>query len=107
MTQNLFGKEVNQNLELEKDFQERVSHYARLKGWHIYSVPDSRRASLAGFPDLTMFRHGQLVFAELKREKGRVSDAQKLILAELELIPCAKVYLWRPSDWDDIVLALK
>jgi len=105
--ENLFGKDVNRDLELEADFQERVTTHAKLKGWKIYSVPDSRRVTLAGWPDLTMFRNGQLIFAELKREKGRVSEGQKIIMAELALIPCAKVYLWRPSNWDDIVLALK
>ena len=107
MTQNLFGKEVNRNLELEAAFQQRVVEVAQLYGWRVFSIPDSRRVSIAGWPDLTLFRKGKLIFAELKREKGRVSEAQKMVMAELALIPCAEVYLWRPSDWDELVRILK
>jgi hypothetical protein len=107
MTNNLFGKDTNRELELEKEFQDRVASLARIHKWKCYSVPDSRRATLSGFPDLTLFRNGRLIFAELKREKGRVSPAQKDIMDELAKIPCASVYLWRPSNWDEIIKILK
>jgi len=109
MTDPLFGKVAWKDTELEKDFQERVCHLARLYHWRIYSIPDSRRVSMAGYPDLTMWNVEQkrLIFAELKREKGKVSESQKIVLSELgQLVQC-EVYVWRPSDWDSIIEIMK
>lgn len=103
----LLTPEQTANLELERDFQRRVESYARLEGWRVYSIPDSRRVSLKGYPDLTMWRDGEVIWAELKREKGRVSPEQVLVLDELRLVPCADVYVWRPSDWDFIMERLR
>ena len=108
-TDPLFGKVAWRDTELEKDFQERVCHLARLYHWRIYSIPDSRRVSMAGYPDLTMWNVQQkrLIFAELKREKGKVSESQKIVLSELgQLVQC-EVYVWRPSDWDSIIEIMK
>lgn len=91
------------NLELEKDFQQRVVQLANLLGWRVYSVPDSRRASMAGYPDLTLWKpNKRLIFAELKREKGKVSASQEETLRELNSIRGLTAYVWRPSDWDEI-----
>ena len=108
-TDPLFGKDSMRDAELEKDFQERVCHLARLYQWRIYSVPDSRRVSMSGYPDLTMWNIQQkrLIFAELKREKGRISESQKIVLEELKTLVHCEVYLWRPSDWDSILEILK
>jgi hypothetical protein len=109
MSDPLFGKGTWRDTELEKDFQERVCHLARLYHWRIYSIPDSRRVSMAGYPDLTMWNVEQkrLMFVELKREKGKVSESQKIVLSELsQLIQC-EVYVWRPSDWDSIIEIMK
>ena len=97
------------DLELEKDFQRRVEEYARLEGWHVYSVPDSRRVSLSGYPDLTMWRvlDKRLIFAELKREKGRLRPQQEGILEELRQLGVAEVYVWRPSNWNEILDTLR
>jgi len=97
------------DLELEKDFQRRVEEYARLEGWHVYSVPDSRRVSLSGYPDLTMWRvlDKRLIFAELKREKGRLRPQQEVILEELRQLGVAEVYVWRPSNWNEILDTLR
>ena len=108
-TDPLFGKSKWKDTELEKDFQERVCHIARLYGWRIYSIPDSRRVSMAGYPDLTMWNVEQkrLIFAELKREKGKVSESQKIVLSELgQLVQCV-VYVWRPSDGVSIIEIMK
>jgi len=102
-TDPLFGKKVWKATMLEAEFHEQVATLMRLNGWSVYSVPDSRRVSLAGYPDITAWSGNRLIFAELKREKGRTSPAQDEVLAELRQIPCAEVYLWKPSDWDTIV----
>ena len=90
-------------LESEKEFQERVIYAARLHRWKVYAIPDSRRATIAGYPDLTMWRGARLLFVELKREKGKLSPAQVTVLDELRLLESAEVYVWRPSDWDSLV----
>jgi len=97
--------------ESEADFQHRVVTLARLKGWSVYAVPDSRRATMAGYPDLTMFNPQlrRLIFAELKREKGKLAPAQVDVLARLVKVATKvafEVYVWRPSDWDAIVKTL-
>ena len=103
VTDPLFGKKKFLNLELEKDFQERVVTLLGLYGWKVYAVPDSRRVTLAGWPDLTCYhvKQRRTMFIELKREQGRVSVGQKIVMSELESIG-HEVYLFRPSDWDRI-----
>jgi hypothetical protein len=110
--QELFTGKDLANLETEKEFQKRVTDVARINGWTCYSIPDSRFATLSGYPDLTMWRSSdqRLIFAELKREKGRLRPAQDVILEELRnLAPRikAEVYVWRPSHWTEILLTLK
>jgi hypothetical protein len=106
-TPDLFTGAGLERIELERDFQDRVTSLARINGWTVYSVPDSRRASLAGYPDLTMWRGQRLIFAELKREKGRVSPQQVIIMDELRQLPMVEVFLWRPSHWNEIVETLR
>lgn len=98
---SLLSGEQLAKLELEKDFQQRVVQFARLNGWKVYAVPDSRRATLAGYPDLTMWhpKQGRILWAELKREKGKTSPAQDEVIEELRKSG-AEVHVWRPSDWD-------
>lgn len=105
---SLLSGEQLKSLELEKDFQERVCTFARLNGWKVYAIPDSRRATLAGYPDLTMWnvKQKRIVWAELKREKGKTSPAQDMTIQELQIVGC-EVYVWRPSDWDEITKILK
>ena len=84
----------------EKDFQAAVIDYAHLCGWLVYHTYDSRR-SQEGFPDLVMVRPPDAIFAEMKSEGGKVTEAQSHWLdwlAECGLI----VRVWRPSNWPDI-----
>jgi len=103
VTDPLFGKAKWKDTELEKDFQDRVTEMLVYNGWRVFSIPDSRRATVKGYPDLTCWhpKTNRLVFIELKREKGRVSPEQKIVLEELGRI--TETYLFRPSDWIKIV----
>jgi len=84
----------------EKDWQRQVVELARLVGWqHVYHTHDSRR-SAHGFPDLALVRE-RLILVELKRETTRPTDAQTDWLTALAAAG-AEVYLWRPSDLDEI-----
>ena len=109
----------------EKDFQRQVLVVAKACNWSVWHIPDARQqvggklvgARLAaGLPDLVLVHraHG-FVFAELKREKnGRVRPAQKVALgkmAEAAMVTTmggakVRVHLWRPSDYDEVVLPL-
>ena len=84
----------------EADFQRAVIDMARLHRWLVYHTQDSRR-SAPGFPDLTMVRDGKVIFAELKTDKGQLTEDQYLWLIELEAAQ-VKVFVWRPSDWREI-----
>ena len=86
----------------EEQFLQQVKKLANNNDWLCYHTRNSR-GSDPGFPDLVLVRSGRLVFAELKRERGKVSVAQALWLAELAFNDHTEVYTWRPSDWDTIV----
>jgi hypothetical protein len=108
----------------EDALQEQVLHIAELYGWLAYHTHDSRR-SQPGFPDLVLIRSPELIFAELKSERGRVRPDQAKWLAHLTGLTvevenvlahltavggnsslAIDSYVWRPSDFDDIVARL-
>lgn len=81
----------------EEAFQEAVVQQAELKGWWWWHDNFSRR-NKPGLPDLILVRPPRLLFVELKKQNGRVSPAQKAVLAMLEQCPGVETYVWRPSD---------
>lgn len=99
----------------EAEWQTTVEDLARVYGWRVYHTRDSR-GSEPGFPDLVLVRPPRLIFAELKRERGRVSPTQQSWLQALDAVartvdallletdpgrpdsPVA-VRVWRPSDF--------
>jgi len=86
----------------ETQFLKSVVSVAEDGGWLVYHTYDSRR-SQAGFPDLVMTRAGRTIFAELKSQKGRIKAAQQNWLDELRKTKGLEVFLWRPSDMDEVV----
>lgn len=95
----------------EGAFQKDVIHVAALNGWdahHIrpglYGGGHYRTDGLKGMPDLILIgRHGQgILWAELKTEKGKVSEIQHERMAQL-LNNGQEVYVWRPSQMQLIV----
>lgn len=88
----------------EKQFQAQVMQLAKLRGWNCYHTHDSRK-SAAGFPDLVLVRR-KVLYAELKSEKGELSPEQERWIAAL-LEAGQEVYLWRPSDWPEIMKVLE
>lgn len=97
----------------EAAFQAQVEQLAAFYGWHLrYHAPDNipRRTRTGrvmvqdvtpGFPDLWLLREPDLIVAELKTEKGRLSPAQQQWIAALTACGL-EVYIWRPSDFDEI-----
>lgn len=80
---------------LEKDFQAQVVDLARRLGWVTYHTYNSRR-STHGFPDLVLVRE-RILYLELKREKGSLTEEQK---HWLRLLTAAggQAYVARPRD---------
>jgi hypothetical protein len=95
----------------EKEWLAQVTQLARLYGWRCYHTLRSQ-GSGAGFPDLVLVRPPQLVFAELKTDKGRVSPAQREWLADLDEAAAdashaIHVGVWRPADFDRVHAILR
>lgn len=99
---------------LEADFQKQVVEIAHYYGWIVHHsrpamLPGGKWATHgidSGFPDLVLaHKERGVIFAELKSEKGRVSESQMTWLEALR--PNAKVHLWRPSQLSEVIKTLK
>lgn len=73
---------------------------AAVLGWKLAYHTLRSKGSRSGFPDQVLVRD-RVIFAELKREKGAVTTAQREWLDGLAAAG-AEVYVWRPSDLDEI-----
>lgn len=89
----------------EGQWNQWVYDTARGLGWLSFHTFDSRR-STPGFPDLAMVRNGRLIFAELKAEGEKPTRAQREWLDELGRCLGVDVYVWKPSDVDEVLRVL-
>lgn len=96
----------------EREWQSEVIFQAKARGWKWYHPPDNKpnaygriQQIVAGFPDLVLVKNGTIIFVELKRETGVMSVEQEGWFEELRAcgLTC---YLWRPSDFLDMVQIL-
>lgn len=103
----------------EKQFEAQVKDLAKIYGWLYYHTWRSIH-SPAGFPDCVIVRPPRLIFAELKTEKGVVSDKQQEWLDTLKgcqhiilqpdtnkPVELPEVYLWHPEDIEKIAEILR
>ena len=99
----------------EGDFLAQVVEVAQRYGWLVAHHPDSRKLQGdPGLPDLVLARGGWVIFAELKSERGRVSDDQQRWLdaigpdieAECADATSHAAYVWRPADLEGDVLSV-
>ncbi len=90
----------------EADFLRQVRNLARIFGWATYH-PFLSKWSEKGWPDLTLIRPPRIVLAELKAEKGRVSEEQRRWLGMLGACPGVETFLWRPSDLERVAEILR
>lgn len=90
----------------EKRWQQQVVAIARLHGWRSFHPYRSDR-SVPGWPDLTLthVEHG-ILFAELKTEKGRLTDHQREYGAHLAACGL-RWFVWRPGDVDEVTAVLR
>jgi hypothetical protein len=102
----------------EKEWQAQVVRLAKLTRWHVYHTFDSRHSE-QGYPDLTLIRKGdggrnvpahartRILLVELKTQRGHLSPRQREWLGLLSGNDGVEVFVWRPSDWDQIVEVLQ
>ncbi len=92
----------------EKEWQKRVEGALRQYGWLVFHTLHSK-GSTPGFPDICAVKvdpktgAARLLYAELKAEKGKLSSAQNEWMDALARVPCAEVYIWRPSQFDEVL----
>ena len=85
----------------EADLRRSIVHAARECGW-LVSFAWTSIHSPAGLPDLTLVKDGQLAYAELKSDKGKILPAQQTWLDALALVPGVRVFVWRPADLEGV-----
>lgn len=100
--------------QTEAQFQKSIIEAAQYMGWkavHFRTVREQKVSGRAfyhtpgvgdadGFPDLVLVRD-RVVFAEIKNDRGRLSEKQKFWSKYLQDAN-AEYYVWRPKDWDEI-----
>ena len=85
----------------EDELLTNVIECARLLRWRVYHIRNSKRGIVqghVGFPDILALRDGQVLIAELKAERGRLTEEQDIWLREWRKAG-ALVHIWRPRDW--------
>jgi len=97
-------KSVVDDYLTEKDFRQQVIDLAHYLGYMAYFSWTSIH-SPAGFPDLILVRDNVIMAVELKTEKGKTTLAQEEWLSALSKAG-VRTYIWKPSDWDNIVRCL-
>lgn len=90
----------------EKQFEAQIKEIAKLFDWRYYHTWRSIH-SPAGYPDVCMVRLSKIIYAELKSEKGKVSQKQQEWLDDLLATGKVEVYLWKPSQFEEIVEILR
>lgn len=99
----------------ESEFQRAVLELATLTGWRSAHFRAARTVSgwktpcqgdARGFPDLLLLRGPELLAVELKSERGKTTPEQDTWLAAFRAAGI-RAYLWRPSNWPQIVATLK
>jgi hypothetical protein len=95
----------------EASFQSLVIETAQWNGWKVLHVLPARnqrgkwlssQAGDFGFPDLVLaHRDRGVIFAELKTMIGKITENQQDWITTLKS-GGAEVYVWRPSDWNEI-----
>jgi len=90
----------------EKAWQSQVVAAAKLLGWKVYH-PWLSIKSTAGWPDLALCKGRVLILAEMKREGKEPSTKQQEWLDALDRVPGVLTFVWKPSEWDDVVKVLQ
>ena len=83
----------------EAQLRARVVELAHAAGWRVFSLPiaKTRRPvkDAVGYPDLTLARHGEVIWMELKTDKGTASKVQ---LDWIMALGAGRCWIIRPED---------
>ena len=94
----------------ERDLAATVIEAAEALGWKVFAVLDTRvpaKRTSKGWPDLVLVKGPEMIFAELKTQRGVVSSEQDGWLEALREVRRYTVALWRPSDMASIMERLR
>lgn len=98
----------------EAEWQRQVIQVARTFGWRVAHFRPSLRqsgrwstavaADGAGFPDLVLVHKltGDLIFAELKRDCGKLRPEQEQWKAAIQAGGSRRFEVWRPRDFEAV-----
>lgn len=92
----------------EAAFLRQVKDLAKLLGYDFVYHPFLSKWSERGWPDLALARRrdGRFLLAELKSDKGKLTDVQSEVIDLLR--SCGlRVEVWRPSDLEQIAEVLR
>jgi hypothetical protein len=81
--------------EWDQQLFDRKTGLATMLGWNTWHVLRPK-GSPAGLPDRLCWRD-RIIYVELKREKGKLSDAQVRVLTALARAG-GETYVWFPAD---------
>lgn len=96
---------------LEKDFAHQVEHLLNLFRWRwTHFEPAVRQSGTwatalrgqKGLPDYIAVRRGELLFAEIKGDRGRLTPDQAEWIDDLRKVDTVRAELWYPHQLDDI-----
>jgi hypothetical protein len=88
----------------ERELLDNIIQMAHVLGWLVmHSRPAINRRGVwstplsgdSGFPDLCLARKGEILFIEVKRQHGKVTDGQ----AQWAVALCPHYFLAQPGDW--------
>ncbi len=80
----------------EKQLREGIRELCRIYGWKFHFTWLAIH-SPKGFPDLVLRKPPRIVFAELKREKGKLTPSQIEWIEDLKASG-QEIYIWYPHD---------
>ena len=102
----------------EAEFMGQIIEMAQLRGWRVHHTRPAWtgkgwRTPIQGdpgFPDLVLVRKRgkrvRVIFAELKSDKGRLTNEQQEWIRLLEGCKGVESYIWRPRIWEGILAIL-
>jgi hypothetical protein len=96
---------VRANQISEARWQQQVVDVALRYQWRVYAIPDSRRVTMRGWPDLVLMKVDRVIYSELKTLRGRLRPDQKITLTILHAAG-HETALWRPGMLPEIIQVL-
>ena len=67
-------------MNLESKIQSKIVNRLTKEGWFVIKLI---KVSKSGIPDLLAHRQGETMYIEVKRENGKLSEVQKVRIAQL------------------------